>query len=142
MLIKDKQLKEALERMELLKLEESVIEALKKGNLYKSETLRNPGALSKVDKVDKDFIDNWAKEIKYLPYHVIKESTLFGDMLTILYVSNRENEWEEDREGLEPLSELEPAEIKVYSVIKHDRSHSGFANVNIRPFLGGLCKVF
>lgn len=139
--MKSKQLNEAIKRMEVLDLEESVINDFKNGKLYKSETLRNPGALSKVDKVDKDFIDSWAKEIKYLPYHVIKESTLFGDMLTILYVSNREDEWEEDREGLEPLSELEPAEIQVYSVIKHNRLHGGFGLSSIRPFLGGLCKL-
>ena len=94
--MKTKQRTEALKRMELLKLHENVIDDFKEISMLNQSELG--GILYWVEGEMEKKIREWEEKTGNLVYHVIHDYTEFGELLSLLYVSQYEDEWETDRE--------------------------------------------
>ena len=91
------QKKEAMLRMNLLNLPDTVksaFEAEKK--IYVSDA----GALKLATQHQMEEIQAFEREYESTVYHAIRSMTSFGEMLSLLFVSDYDEEWEMDRECL------------------------------------------
>ena len=80
--MKDTQIKEALERMEMLGLSSQCISAFKKGKVWESEGM---GALYEVNEREQGFIDKFQNDHKgCLVYHMIHNFFEFGEVYSML----------------------------------------------------------
>lgn len=124
---------EALERMRILKIiPEAIIAFARNQTLNASE---GGGFLYWLSDKDKESVRKFEEDYNALVYHVIKNSTEFGELLTFLYVSNYKDEWPLDREDLKNGNPL------VYVVNLSDDNLSEFGFVSITPRYGGLVRV-
>lgn len=132
---------EALERMKMLHIAGNVCNAFRQSNrLYYSERISTvyDGILYFLDnnptyeKLVKDFED----KNNYLVYHVQLTHTGFGDLLALLYVSNRENEWEEDKLMLKSGD----AVSYVYNLTDPQLSETGL--IGVAPRNGGITRTY
>lgn len=95
---KEERFIEAIERMKLLKLDNSCIEAFVKGKVWESEGY---GALYEVNKKEQELIDNFEKNHpNCLVYHMIHNVFEFGECYSMLYVSGDKEEWEQDKQDI------------------------------------------
>lgn len=143
MTLKEKQQAGAIERMTILKLMPNVIKDFKKGILYYSERQNEffDGILywvsnkPKFEQVIKDF----EKDYGYLVYHAQLMHTYFGNLLTLLFVSGYENEWEEEKEGLKK-GEARSCVI----TFDHEDSYLDreFGSCGIKPKNGGVIRTY
>ncbi len=86
---------EAIKRLKLLNVHPNVLrDFIKEDKLNYSEN----GILFWVDnnKEWADRIRRWEEKTGFLVYHVIYNKTDFGELLTLLFVSTYEEEWESD----------------------------------------------
>lgn len=93
--------KEALARMVMLHLHPNIIRYFdSEGQLYKSCMSLDIRCLRSVvppDDEELKLVQKFEKEHGGLVYHLIFNVTNFGVLLTLLYVSPYEEEWEQDR---------------------------------------------
>lgn len=95
---KEERFIEAIERMKLLKLDNSCIEAFVKGKVWESEGY---GALYEVNQKEQKLIDNFEKNHpNCLVYHMIHNIFEFGECYSMLYVSSDIEEWEQDKDDI------------------------------------------
>ena len=95
---KEERFIEAIERMKLLKLDNSCIEAFVKGKVWESEGY---GALYEVNQKEQKLIDNFEKNHpNCLVYHMIHNIFEFGECYSMLYVSSDKEEWEQDKQDI------------------------------------------
>lgn len=133
----EKKIKEALERMNILKLHENVIRDLNatdpnERQLNKSEHL---GMLYWLDDNEKQMIEDFEEKHKAFVYHVIYTPTAFGRLLSLLYVSNEEDEWETDREDLSNNYAFS------YVINLNEPAFSEFGSIEIEPKNGGVVRT-
>ena len=137
--------KEAINRMKKLGLMKDVIKAFEKGgenSLYYSERINKlmPAVLYWVDNKD-DYvkrIKEFENKYKALVYHAILTHTEYGDLLDLLYVSNDEEEWEQDNE------DITDGYVFIYSmniVSPEWNDNSEFGTIAVKPRMGGLERV-
>lgn len=107
--LKELQIKECIERLKILQQQYGLMEKVtdefeKEGIVYYSEYANQiqKGILFWVsnNKEYADIIKEFEEERKTMVYHVILQNTEFGEMLTLLYVSKDQEEWETDKEEL------------------------------------------
>lgn len=94
----EKKKTEALARMKLLKLYPNIIKEFEEENILNLS--ENGGFLYWLTDEQKSFVEDFEKEYNALVYHVIHDYTEFGELLSFLYVSDHEKEWQNDREEL------------------------------------------
>lgn len=75
------------------------------------------------------------KNIGALVYHTILTRTTFGTILTLLYVSEDQSVWQEDKEQLEDGLPL------AYVVNLDDDTCSEFGGVSIGGAMGGIVRL-
>lgn len=124
---------EAIKRMKMLHLHPNVIKEFKEDILNYSEK----GILFWVeDEKWKSYIRNFEKEYNAVVYHIIHNYTEFGELLTMLYVSENENEWEMDKQDLKKEF--------CYAYVENldDPSCSEIGSVAIKPWFGGLIRQY
>lgn len=136
----ERQKAEALARMQMLHMMGNVRNAFRKGKLYYSE--RQNAYFNAV----LYFVDNnpeWAAKISeiekskgILVYHAQLTHTTIGDMLTLLYVSGQELEWESDRNA------LAKAQTCAYVMNLDAPDCSEFGWVGIKPSMGGVVRTW
>ena len=131
--MKTKQRTEALKRMELLKLHENVIEDFKEIALLNQSEFG--GILYWVEGEMEKKIREWEEKTGNLVYHVIHDYTEFGELLSLLYVSQYEDEWETDREDIQDGYAL------VYVMNLTDDWCSEYGSIGIRPQWGGVVRT-
>ncbi|MDO5546899.1 MAG: hypothetical protein Q4F79_00225 [Eubacteriales bacterium] len=124
---------EALERMKMLKLHSNVINEFQ--NQDKVNLSENGGFLYWLNDDQKRRVAEFEKKYDALVYHVIRNITKFGELLSYLYVSDSEEEWEMDREDLRNGTAL------VYVENLNDKWCSEFGSIGIQPSLGGLLRT-
>ena len=124
---------EALERMKMLKLHSNVINEFQ--NQDKINLSENGGFLYWLNDDQKKRVTEFEKKYDALVYHVIRNITEFGELLSYLYVSDSEEEWEMDREDLRNGTAL------VYVENLNDKWCSEFGSIGIQPSLGGLLRT-
>lgn len=96
--LKEKMKQEAIGRMVSLNLHPKAI------NEFKDEEKLNlslEGFLYWLDEEQTQRVKKFEEETKCMVYHVIQNQMTIGQMLTFLYVSNVEEEWEMERNDLE-----------------------------------------
>lgn len=131
--MKAKQRTEALKRMELLKLHENVIDDFKEIALLNQSELG--GILYWVEGEMEKKIREWEEKTGNLVYHVIHDYTEFGELLSLLYVSQYEDEWETDREDIQDGYAL------AYVMNLTDDWCSEYGSIGIRPQWGGVVRT-
>lgn len=124
---------EALERMKMLKLHSNVINEFQ--NHDKVNLSENGGFLYWLNDDQKMRVAEFEKKYDALVYHVIRNITEFGELLSYLYVSDSKEEWEMDREDLTNGTAL------VYVENLNDKWCSEFGSIGIQPRLGGLLRT-
>ena len=131
----EKKKTEAVKRMKLLKLLPNVIKEFEDENtLYYSEIM---GILYWVSNKPEweTYIANFEKKHGVLVYHAEFSRTEFGDCLSLLYVSDHEEEWEND---IKALKERCPFTY-VWNITASDCSE--FGRIGIKPMNGGIKRT-
>ena len=130
---KEERFIEAIERMKLLKLDNSCIEAFTKGKVWESEGY---GALYEVNQKEQELIDNFEKNYpNCLVYHMIHNKFEFGECYSMLYVSGDKEEWESDKEDIK--------EGYVFAYVENvdDPWCSEFGSIAVKAQFGGLVRL-
>lgn len=124
---------EAIKRMKLLKLHENPIrEFEEEGLLNLSE---NGGLLYWLDEKQQEYVKEFETKYNALVYHVIHDFREFGELLSFLYVSDSEDEWEYD------LNDLEQGYPFVYVKNLDNDMFSEFGSIGIKPRCGGIVRT-
>ncbi len=84
--------------MKLLKLHPNIIREFEREDIVNLS--ENGGFLYWLTDEQKTFVEEFEETNNALVYHVIHNDTEFGELLTFLYVSDDEEEWQCDREEL------------------------------------------
>ena len=130
---KEERFIEAIERMKLLKLDNSCIEAFAKGKVWESEGY---GALYEVNQKEQELIDNFEKNHpNCLVYHMIHNIFEFGECYSMLYVSGDKEEWEQDKQDIKDgytFAWVENVDLDWCSE---------FGSIAIKPSFGGLIRM-
>lgn len=130
---KDRQFKEALKRMNMLKLSSHCISAFRNGEVWESEGL---GALYELNDKEKEILKEFNQNNQEcLVYHIIHNKFEFGECYTILFVSNYEEEWEQDKEDINNNI----AFVYVKNIDYEDCSE--FGTIALRSSFGGLIRI-
>ena len=124
---------EALERMRSLKLYPNIIKEFEKENIVNMS--ESGGFLYWLTDEQKEIVSEFEQEYDSLVYHVIHNFTEFGELLTLFYVSDDEEEWEYDREDLK--NGYACAYVKNLS----DDMCSEFGAICFRQQFGGLIRT-
>lgn len=132
--MKKEQENEILERMKLLKLDKSCIDALLKNNkVWESEGF---GALYEINEEEQKIIDKFKqKHPDCYVYHMIHNIFEFGECYSILYVSSDINEWEQDKE------DIKDGYVFAYVYNKDYEWCSEFGSIPIKSQFGGLVRI-
>lgn len=142
--LKQLQKKEALNRLRILQtkyglLENVITEFEKEDTLYYSEYVNKqcPAILYWVSNKEEyqRAIKEFEEEYDALVYHAILTSTTFGTILTLLYVTEQEEVWKEDRENLNEGMAL------AYCINLEDDTYSEFGSVQIAGAKGGITRL-
>lgn len=130
---KEERFIEAIERMKLLKLDNSCIEAFVKGKVWESEGY---GALYEVNQKEQELIDNFEKNHpNCLVYHMIHNIFEFGECYSMLYVSSDINEWQQDKE------DIEDGYVFAYVENVDNDWCSEFGSIAVKSQFGGLVRL-
>ena len=131
--LRERQVKEAVERMKLLELYPTVIsEFINEKVINKSEHI---GILYWLDEDEKKFVKDFEDEHNAVVYHIIKTYTTIGCMLSVFYVSDDEAEWESDREDIKIGEQL----CYVKNIDNDDCSEFGY--ICFQKNCGGLMRT-
>ena len=128
----EKQINEAVKRMEMLGMSRQCINAFKRGEVWESE---NRGALYECNEEENKLIQEFEKEYGGKVYHMIHDIYEFGECYTMLFVSKYEEEWGQDIDDLKYGRPL--AYVKNIS----DDTCSEFGFVGIKQNIGGIVRV-
>lgn len=151
---KEKMVKEAVERMQILDLldlpEESVIREFKeKGEVFVSRTMYMGewvGVLYKLSDAERKLVEKIEREKKILVYHVIRNETSVGVMYAMLSVSGYKEDWRIERRGLENIEtgEAHPMAYVWNAGNKKKGLTEGcgeWGSICIIKGEGGLCRI-
>ena len=128
--MKEKQIKEALTRMTTLRITSPCITAFRNGEVWESEGF---GALYELNDKEKQIIKEFNEEHpNYLVYHMIHNKFDFGECYLILFVSDEEQEWVQDRDDIDNNC----AFAYVRNIDYDDCSE--FGTIGIIPSYGGI----
>ena len=132
--IQEKQKKEAIKRMKMLKLHSNVIADFKEDVLNYSEY--GMGILFWVEDEEwKSYIRDFETRYNAKVYHVIHSHTELGELLSMLYVSDDEEEWEWDRKDLQVGISC------AYVENLNDPYCSEIGSIGIQPIFGGIRRT-
>lgn len=131
--IRELQKEEALKRMRKLKLHQNVIDEFNQKNELNCSVLR--GALFPMPVKFKNIVKEFETQQNVLVYHTIFTPTSFGELLSILYISDNIEEWEIDNKDLEFNAPL------VYVKNLDDDFCSEFGSILIESKNGGLIRI-
>lgn len=98
---KDRKLAEAKQRMQKLKLKPELISKFAEEGVIPVFYTGIPDGVVALDDNDYKYIEELQKRHKFLIYCVICIDSSYGEMISYLYVSDYEEEWEMDNADLE-----------------------------------------
>ena len=123
---------EAIRRMKLLKLHQN---AIKEFEAEDKLNLSRGGFLYWLNDVQKKMIADFEKKTSCIAYHCIESNTSFGRLLSVLYVSSHQEEWEDD------VLDLKEGYPMAYVFNLDDDICSEFGSIGIRSRFGGLIRT-
>lgn len=101
----------------------------------KKLNLSERGILFWLNDEEKQMVRTWEDETGNIVYHVIKNNMEFGLCYSFLYVSQNEEEWEDDNADLDDGYPL------VYVMNVDDDFCSEYGSIGIKPFFGGIIRT-
>lgn len=131
--LREKQKQEAIERMKMLKIYSQAIKEFEKENVI--NVSEHGGILFWLDDEQQEMIKRFEEKYNAVVYHVIHNYTEFGELYSLLYVSQHENEWDYDKDDIKHNIAL------CYVVNKDEESFSEFGSIGIRPQFGGVIRT-
>lgn len=131
--LKIKQKQEAIERMKMLKIYSQAIKEFEKENVI--NVSEHGGILFWLDDEQQETIKRFEEKYNAVVYHVIHNYTEFGELYSLLYVSQHENEWDYDKDDIKHNIAL------CYVVNKNEENFSEFGSIGIRPQFGGVIRT-
>lgn len=139
---------EAEKRLKMLGLHESVLSQFKKENrVFYSERVKfgpaTVGILYWIDNESKfaEVIQEFEKSRNCLVYHATHEYTTFGECLTLLYVSDYEEEWALDEADLQEGLKTKEWGLCAHVINLSDPIYSETGFVGIKEAAGGLIRT-
>lgn len=142
--LKQLQKTEAIERLKILQDKFELMETVtkefeKEDTLYYSEYINKscPAILYWVNNKEeyKNAVKEFEEEHNALVYHAILTRTTFGTILTLLYVTEEQEVWQEDRKQLNEGLPL------AYCINLDDDTCSEFGGVQIGGAMGGIVRL-
>lgn len=130
--LREKQMAEAITRLELLKARGDVAERLKDGVFTICEAPFETMLWSGIPESDKQKVQEFEKKNNALVYLVLRAYTVIGTMDALLYVSQYTEEWELDR------SDLEAGYPLAYVVNQANDEFSEFGTIAVKTMKSGL----
>ena len=132
---------EATKRLEILGLHPSVLPDFKnEGLIHISEHQKilgqDAGILYWANEKHMNYIKEFEEKTGALVYHALLTPFIFGECLSLLYVSKHEEEWGQERAALE--RGIAPS--YVYNLTNPDCSESGM--ILIKEAYGGLIRLY
>lgn len=131
--LKEKQKQEAIKRMRMLNLHTNTINEFEKDDVINLS--ENGGILYWLDETQRKIVEKFEEKHKAVVYHVIRSFTEFGELLSLLYVSNDSSEWGWDNE------DIKFGTILAYVKNLDDDFCSEFGSIGIKSQFGGLMRV-
>lgn len=129
---KQKQKQEAIKRMKQLGLYTNAIREFEKDNVLSRS---DNGILFWLTDEEKRLVSKFEREYDIVVYHVIRNNTKFGMLLSLLYVSNDEDEWKMDQEDIQQRTPI----AYVYNV--NEPMFSEFGSIGVENRYGGLVRT-
>ena len=124
---------EAVARMKSLKLYPNIIREFEEKDVINLS--ENGGILYWLSDEQKQYVKEFEETYNTLVYHVIRSFTEFGELLTFLYVSDEQEEWEYDRE------DLKGGYTCAYVKNLDEDLFSEFGSIGIKMQFGGLVRT-
>ena len=131
--LKIKQKQEAIERMKMLKIYSQAIKEFEKENVI--NVSEHGGILFWLDDEQQEMIKRFEEKYNAVVYHVIHNYTEFGELYSLLYVSQHEEEWDYDKDDIKHNIAL------CYVVNKDEENFSEFGSIGIKPQYGGVIRT-
>ena len=131
--LKIKQKQEALSRMRMLDIYYPAIKEFEKENVI--NVSEHGGILFWLDDEQQEMIKRFEEKYNAVVYHVIHNYTEFGELYSLLYVSQHENEWDYDKDDIKHNIAL------CFVVNKDEECFSEFGSIGIRPQFGGVIRT-
>lgn len=131
--LKIKQKQEAIERMKMLKIYSQAIKEFEKENVI--NVSEHGGILFWLDDEQQEMVKRFEEKYNTVVYHVIHNYTEFGELYSLLYVSQHEEEWDYDKDDIKHNIAL------CYVVNKDEENFSEFGSIGIRPQYGGVIRT-
>ena len=131
--LKFEQKQEALNRMRMLDIYSPAIKEFEKENIInKSE---HGGILYWLDENEQNIVKEFEEKYNAVVYHIIHNYTEFGELYSLLYVSEHKEEWDYDNDDLKHNIAL------VYVKNIDEDSFSEFGSIGIKSQFGGLVRT-
>ena len=132
-ILKIEQKQEAIQRMKKLDIYSQIIREFEKENIInKSE---HGGILYWLDENEQEFVKEFEDKYNATVYHVIHNYTEFGELYSLLYVSQHKEEWDFDNE------DLENGYCLAYVKNIEEDAFSEFGSIGIKSQFGGLVRT-
>ena len=128
-----KQKQEAIERMKMLKIYSQAIKEFERENVI--NVSEHGGILFWLDDEQQEMVKRFEEKYNAVVYHVIHNYTEFGELYSLLYVSQHENEWDYDKDDIKHNIAL------CYVVNKDEENFSEFGSIGIKPLFGGVIRI-
>lgn len=110
------------------------------GSLYRSEqnkvAIIDVGVLFWLSDKENEMIKRLENKLGIKVYHVILNHTIEGEMYSLLYISQYQEEWELDKE------ELRNGQPFVYVYCPYDEFCSEFGGIGIDKGYGGIIRIW
>ena len=133
-LAREAMVKEAVRRMKVLKmLPQPIKEFEKEGMLNMSEQM---GALYWLSEEEKKMVADFEAENGGVVYHVIHSYTNIGELYSFLYVSQYDEEWDDD------MADLKDGCAVAYVLNKTMPDCSEFGTIGVEPRIGGVVRTW
>lgn len=125
---------EALNRMTLLGIQKSIINKFRQSNrIFVSEPPF--GGLYDLPDTLKKQVQDFEKEYNALVYMVVKAFTEFGELDSLLYVSQYQEEWQMDR------ADIKAGYVMTYTINQTDPICSEFGGICYKTIHGGVIRI-
>lgn len=131
--LKLEQKQEALNRMRMLDIYSPAIKEFEKENVVnKSE---HGGMLYWLDENEQEFVKEFEEKYNAVVYHIIHNYTEFGELYSLLFVSQHKEEWDWDNEDIKNNIAM------VYVKNIDEDAFSEFGSIGIKSQFGGLVRT-
>lgn len=124
---------EAIKRLKMLDIYGQAITEFEKENVVnKSE---HGGILYWLDEKEQEIVNEFEKKYNALVYHIIHNYTEFGELYSLMYVSQYKEEWDYDKDDIKNHYAC------VFVKNMDEDAFSEFGSIGIKSQFGGLVRI-